>query len=275
MPKRSQKLKIVSPRIFNDLPKLKEGQVLLSAQSNFLMDDSCRPYVNEGNWPEWWKALGGQEGSLKRCSGTSDYLSTGFMIPLWANLLFRPSLNGKSWDVKFDLTNGMGDFGIEGFDYSQTGECPVSRSRKMPEANYVKIINPWLVKTAPGWSCLFLPTLWDPNPNYTMLPAVVHTDYYHNAHMVMNILTDEPFDLNLGKAIWHVIPFKRGKNSDIIWGDEASYNLLRWRGFGGPFMPKRQKSKYKKMQRDADNNIQLEKKSFLKKIFRFKKLGEV
>ena len=275
MPKRFQKLKIVSPRIFNDLPKIKEGQVLLSPQSNFLMDDSCRPYMNDGNWPEWWKSLSGQEGSLKRCSGTSDYLSTGFTIPLWANLMFRPSLNGKSWDVKFDLTNDFGNFGIESFGYQQTGECPVSRARKMSEAGYVKIINPWLIKTAPGWSCLFLPTLWDPNPNYTMLPAVVNTDYYHNAHMVMSILTDEPFDLDLGKAIWHVIPFKRGKNSNIIWGDESAYELQRWRGFGGPFMAKRQKSKYKKMQRDADNNSHIEKRSFFKKIFTFKKLGEV
>jgi hypothetical protein len=184
--------------------------------------------------------------------------------------MFRPSINGKMWEVKFDLTNEVGDFGIEGFSYDQTGECPVSQIRKLPQANYVKVINPWLIKTAPGWSCLFLPTLWDPNPNYTMLPAIVNTDYYHNAHMVMNILTDEPFELEAGKAIWHVIPFKREKDIKITWGDEIAYTLLRWRGFGGAFMAKRQKSKYKRMQREADAEVQVNKKSLFSKIFKSK-----
>jgi hypothetical protein len=270
MRKRSQKLKIVSPRIFNEIPKLKGGEVFITPQSKFLMDDSCRPYKNNGNWPEWWKNLSGNEGSVKRCSGTSDYLASGFTIPLWASLMFRPSINGKMWEVKFDLTNEVGDFGIEGFSYDQTGECPVSKIRKLPQANYIKVINPWLIKTAPGWSCLFLPTLWDPNPNYTMLPAIVNTDYYHNAHMVMNILTDEPFELEAGKAIWHVIPFKREKDIKITWGDEIAYTLLRWRGFGGAFMAKRQKSKYKRMQREADAEVQVNNKSLFSKIFKSK-----
>jgi hypothetical protein len=270
MLKRSEKLQIVNPQIFNDIPKLKEGQVFLSPCNMLLMDDLCRPYVNNGEWPEWWKQLPSNEGSLKRCSGSSDYLATGFTIPLWAKVMLRPSINGKEWEAKFDLTNEFGDFGIEGFSYGQTGECPVTKVRKLQEANYVKIINPWLIKTPPGWSSLFLPPLWDPNPNYTMLPAVVNTDYYHNAHMVMNILTDEPFELEIGHPMWHVIPFKRTKNS-IFWGDEVAYRLLRWRGFGGPFMPQRQKSKYKKMQRDMDASMDDVGGSWLSKIFGIQK----
>lgn len=265
--KNSEKLKIVSPKIFNDIPKIKEGQVFLSPQIMQLMDDECRPYVNLGNWPDWWKELNGAEGSLKRCSGTSDYLATGFTIPLWAKTMFRPSVDHKSWEAQFDLSNDVGNFGIERFNFSQTGECPVTKVRKIEKANYVKIINPWLTKTAPGWSCLFLPPLWDPNPNYTMLPAVVNTDYYHNAHMVINVLTNEPFELEIGRPMWHVIPFKREKSLDIIWGDESAYNLLRYRGFGGPFIPKRQKSKYKKLQREIDESISYEKKKLLNRIF--------
>lgn len=268
MRKHSQKLQIVNPDIFNDLPKLKSGQVFLASEDPNLMDDTCRPYVNNGNWPEWWKELSGNEGSLKRCSGTSDYLATGFTIPLWAKLMFRPSIDGRNWDAKFDLTTDDGNFGIESFMYSQTGECPVSRSRKLKESNYIKVINPWLVKTAPGWSSLFLPPLWDPNPNYTMLPAVVNTDYYHNAHMVINVLTDEPFELEIGRPMWHVIPFKRNGKLDVIWGNERAYNLLRHRGFGGGFMPKRQKSKYKKMQRDEDAMLNSQKHTFLDKLLR-------
>jgi len=267
MVKNSEKLKIVSPKIFNDIPKIKEGEVFLSPQVMQLMDDDCRPYVNLGNWPDWWKELSGSEGSLKRCSGTSDYLATGFTIPLWAKTMFRPSVDHKSWEAQFDLSNDIGNFGIESFNYGQTGECPVTKVRKIEKANYVKIINPWLTKTAPGWSCLFLPPLWDPNPNYSMLPAVVNTDYYHNAHMVINVLTDQPFELEIGRPMWHVIPFKRTKSLEVIWGDESAYSLLRYRGFGGPFSPKRQKSKYKKLQREIDESIVSEKKKLLNKIF--------
>ena len=271
MRKHSQQLQIVSPKIFNDIPKLKEGQIFLAPQSLFLMDDLCRPFLNLGNWPDWWRNLTGEEGSIKRCSGTSDYISTGFTIPLWTKLMFRPSMDHRSWDVKFDLTNEIGDFGIEGFSFAQTGECPVTKARKIQNANYVKVINPWLIKTPPGWSSLFLPPLWDPNPNYTMLPAVVNTDYYHNAHMVINVLTDQPFELEAGRPMWHVIPFPRTKSKDIIWGDENAYSLLRWRGFGGPFMPKKKKSKYKKMERETDENLSVEKKSFFSKLFKSNK----
>jgi len=266
MQKRLQELKIVEANAFNNIKKIKPNEILLSPASAMLLDDSCRPYVNLGNWPEWWKQLQGSEGSLKRCSGTSDYLATGITIPLWANLHFRPSLDGKNWQAKFDLTNNLGDFGIEGFSYSQTGECPVSRVKKMPESNYIKVINPWLVKTPPGWSSLFLPPLWDPNPNYTMLPAVVNTDYYHTANMVINILTDEPFELETGRPMWHVVPFPRTKQWNIVWGGESIYSLLRWRGFGGTFFPKNQKSKYKKMQREVDADLESHRVSFIDKI---------
>jgi len=265
--KNSEKLQIVSPKVFNDIPKIKEGQVLLTPHVPQLMDDECRPYQNLGNWPDWWKQLSGEEGSLKRCSGTSDYIATGFTIPLWAKLMFRPSVDHKFWEGQFDLSTDMGNFGIEKFSYGQTGECPVTKVRKIEKANYVKVINPWLTKTAPGWSSLFLPPLWNPNPNYTMLPAVVNTDYYHNAHIVMNILTDQPFEIEMGTPMWHVIPFKRQKSLDILWGDSIAYNLLQYRGFGGPFMPKRQKSFYKKLQRQLDESIDNEKKTFLNKIF--------
>jgi len=266
MQKRSQRLQIVNSKTFNDIPKLKKGQVLLTPESSLLMDDSCIPYENLGNWPDWWKALSGDEGSLKRCSGTSDYLSVGFTIPLWAKLMFRPSLDGTRWETQFDLGHSKGDFGIEGFGYGQTGECPVTKVRKIQKANYIKVINPWLIKTAPGWSCLFLPPLWDPNSSYTMLPAVVHTDYYHHANMVMNILTDEPFEIEIGTPIWHIIPFERSKSTEILWGDESTYALLNHRGFGGPFMPRNQKSKYKKMQREVDQSIASEKKTFFKRF---------
>lgn len=256
MQKRSQELKIVEANSFRNIKKLKKNEILLSPATPLLLDDSCRPYENLGNWPEWWKALQGNEGSLKRCSGTSDYISTGITIPLWANLMLRPSIDGKNWQAKFDLANNMGDWGIEGFGFSQTGECPVSKARKMSEANYIKVINPWLIKTPPGWSSLFLPPLWDPNPNYTMLPAVVNTDYYHTANMVMSILTDEPFELEIGRPMWHVIPFQRNAQWKITWGGESIYPLLRWRGFGGAFFPKNQKSKYKKLQREIDASLQ-------------------
>lgn len=270
MPKHSQELKIVEANAFNNIKKIKSNEIILTPASSLLFDESCRPYVNSGNWPEWWKGLHGAEGSLKRCSGTSDYLSLGITIPLWANLSFRPSLNKKVWETNFDLVNNMGNWGVEGFSYEQTGECPVSKVRKLPEANYIKVINPWLIKTPPGWSSLFLPPLWDPNPNYTMLPAVVNTDYYHHANMVINVLTDEPFEIEAGRPMWHIIPFQRRKQWNIRWGGESVHGLLDTRGFGSLFTPKNQKSKYKKAQRSADELIESRPCNIIDRILRRK-----
>lgn len=251
MQKQSNELKIISPKSYFSLPKIEPGQVLITPNTQLLYDESIMPIDNWKTWPDWWKNLESGDGALRRCSGTSDYISTGFTVPLWSRLTVRPTPDGLNWETRFDI-NRNHPFHVEGFSYAQSGDCPVTRVRKLEKANYIKIINPWLFKTAPGWSSLFLPALWEPNENYTLLPSMVNTDYYHHANIVLNILTDKEFTIEVGSPMQHVIPIPRTKGLEYIWGDQNAYEILDQRGFSSVFMPINQKSKYKKQQREED-----------------------
>jgi hypothetical protein len=255
MEKPLRELKIETANSFYNIPKVKPGEVLITPNTQMLYDPEVMPIDNWRNWPDWWKDLDSGDGALRRCSGTADYISLGFNIPMWARLHFRPSPDGSFWESRFDIA-GNHEFHVEGFGFHQSGECPVTRVRKLERANYIKIINPWLFKTAPGWSSIFLPPLWEPNPNYTLLPALVNTDYYHHANIVLNILTDKEFTIEIGEIMQHVVPIPRQKGINYIWGDGSIYDLLSQRGFKSTFIPINQKSRYKKEQRDKDELLE-------------------
>lgn len=246
-------IQIVSPKAFMDIPEVKPGQVFIAPSNNLLLDQSVMPVDNYRNWPSWWKEMGAQEGSLRRCAGTSDYISLGFTVPAWAKMDFRPSPDKTFWESKFDISYPH-NFHIQGFSYSQTGKCPVTDVRKLKEANYIKIVSPWVYKTAPGWSCLFLPPLWEPNSNYTLLPSIVNTDYYHHANIVLNILGEQEFSIFEGDPLQHVIPYPRGGEIEYLWGDSKAHEFLDQRGFGTLFHPHNMKGKYKKVQRSIDSS---------------------
>lgn len=113
---------------------------------------------------------------------------------------------------------------IEGFAYQSTGECPVSQNRPLDTMQYPKIVNPWRIETAKGWSSLVLPVHWEPNPDYDVLPAVVHTDLYHAVNIVLNIKATTDFSIKYGTPMLHIIPFKRNEDvSKIEFQDESLF----------------------------------------------------
>ena len=254
MPNNSKKpeIQLVSPKTFRDIPEVKPGQVFITPCIDLLLDPSVMPLDNYKNWPQWWKDMGAQEGSLRRCAGTSDYISLGFTVRSWAKMDFRPSADRSFWESKVDISHPH-PFQIQGFNYSQTGSCPVTEVRDIKEANYIKIVSPWLYKTAPGWSCLFLPPLWEPNSNYTLLPSIVNTDYYHHANVVLNIVGKDSFSIMEGDPLQHVIPIPRSEGLEYLWGDSRAFEFLDQKGFGTVFHPHNMKGKYKKTQRVYDS----------------------
>jgi len=257
MRKHSQELEVHEVDIYENLPKIKPGQVLISPSDNILLENSILPLNNSKYWPDWWKNLDSKEGGLRRCAGVGDYISQGFTVRMWADTKFRPNRDGTFWESRYETTT-ENNFMIQGFSYDQTGDCPVTKVRKLKNANYIKMINPWLFKTAPGWSCLFLPISWEPNENYTLLPSMVNTDYYHHANVVLNIIGDKEFYIPEGTPLQHVIPVPRDVGLEILWGSEKTYKVLDNRGFGKVFSPMNMKGKYKREQRSIDSTTSSE-----------------
>ncbi len=66
-----------------------------------------------------------------------------------------------------------------------------------------------------------------------MVPAIVHTDFYHLANIVINIIGDRPFSIRQGTPIAQLIPFKRDTDfTNIEFNDEEYFKYVATTGFG-------------------------------------------
>ena len=214
------------------LPKVKPGVIRFTPVDNRLMESP--PTVNSiSQPPQWFRQIGKHQGSLRKCAGTIDFLSAGVTLPAWTNFRFRPDGHG-GWEHGADeFSPEAGIANISGFGYESTGECPMTSVRKLETGQYPKIVNPWRFETAPGWSTMILPVYWEPNENYTVVPAVVHTDFYHLANVVLNITTDRAFGIKHGTPLVQLVPFKRNADFEKIdFNDESYFKYVATTGFG-------------------------------------------
>jgi hypothetical protein len=213
--------------------KVKPGQIKFIPQDNRLL--AIPPFVNAASKPpSWFKKIGKQKGSLRTCAGTVDYLALGVTLTMWTNYYFRPNPHSGFWESRGDDFSGLagGINKMEGFSFESTGSCPVTQNRQLEVMQYPKMVNPWHVETAPGWSTIMLPHHWEPNPDYDVLPAIVHTDFYHMVNVVINIKTNTDFSIRAGTPIAQLIPFKRsGDFEEIIYEDESMFKYFS-KGFG-------------------------------------------
>lgn len=212
---------------------VRPGQIRFTPTDNRLM--ATPPYINSNssNLPFWVKVMDKSAGSMRRCSGTMDFLGSGVTLPMWTNVYFRPDGYG-SWEMKADNFSPPADISsIAGFNYASTGECPMTSIRKVEKGIYPKIINPWRFETSPGWSSLILPAYLEPNDEYHVVPAIVNTDYYHLANIVLNITTDAAFNIKIGTPMYQIIPFERKSAlGEIIFEDESNFKYVATTGFG-------------------------------------------
>ena len=80
-----------------------------------------------------------------------------------------------------------------------------------------KFINPWKIKTPPGYSCLFLPVLNNNDSAFEIIPGIVDTDSFPleiNFPFILNgykYKAPIKFFIKKGTPIVQVFPFKRQK----------------------------------------------------------------
>jgi hypothetical protein len=246
------------------LPPVKPGQIRFTPVDNRLLESP--PFVNNVTTPPmWFKQIGKHKGSIRKCAGTIDMLAAGVTLPMWTNLKFRPAPDG-GWESASDQFSPPADIGlISGFPFDSTGQCPMTDVRKKEVAQYPKIVNPWRFETAPGWSTLVLPVYFEPNYNYSVVPSVVHTDFYHLANIVLNITTDQEFVIKYNTPLVQYIPFKRDSDfSELIINDESYFKYVASTGFGsGHAVPfDGTAAPYRRERIKIDKMIEDEKKSF-------------
>ena len=268
---RSDKYKYKIARFREDIPKPKKNEVVMVPEDNRLLE--IPPYIASKKLPSWWNDLPKNKSSLRKCQGTYDYVSFGFIIPLWTDLVIRPDMSGKDFEGKttpiYNYKGVNPYFELSGFSAESASGCPMENIKKIPTGRYIKIVSPWRYKTSKGVSLMALPILHEPNENYEVVPGMIHTDFYNQIHIVLNIKTDKEFTIPAGTPIQHMVPVYRGRNTkNIVWGNESMYPYVANSGLGlGALVQTDRNLYYRRKQREIDAEIEKESKkwNFLKR----------
>lgn len=162
--------------------------------------------------PEYFKAVKPQSdkhpgnGTVKRCVPFLDALSSGFIIPLWADV-YVFARNGEltvEFPPNFPRQESLGSHSIVQIPKHPLAQKPYG---DMP----LKFINPWVIETDPGVSCIFTSPLNHMETRFKILDGVVDTDTYYNCINFPFIWTggDGEFIIPKGTPLVQVIPFRR------------------------------------------------------------------
>ena len=140
--------------------------------------------------------------TIKTCMPFLDSMTAGYIIQFDQDYVIDPT------ETDFSVTPANREEG--GIDYHNKTQLPEKWHSTTGQAA-CKFINKWLIKTPPGYSCLFVKPMNRLETRFDIIPGVVDTDIYINGIHFPFILTkrDEQFMIKKGEPMVQVIPFKR------------------------------------------------------------------
>ena len=165
--------------------------------------------------PDYFKAIKPQvdnipaNGTVKRCIPFLDALSEGFIIPLWADV--RVLAKGGELTVDFPTNFPLQSLGSHA--YEQIPNHPMAS--KLYGKLALKFMNPWVIETEAGYSCLFTSPLNHMETRFKILDGIVDTDSYYQQVNFPFLWTggDGEFFIKKGTPLVQVIPIKREETS--------------------------------------------------------------
>jgi len=139
--------------------------------------------------------------TVKTCVPFLDSLILGYIIPFDQDYLVDPVEND------FSVTPANKNDSSEFHDKEQLPK----EWQKISGKKVGKFMNKWLIKTPPGYSCLFVQPMNRMEERFDIIPGVVDTDTYLNLINFPYFLKkrDEQFLFKRGEPMVQVIPFKR------------------------------------------------------------------
>jgi len=215
------------------------------------------------NIPEWFKKLNHsvEKQTIKGCMPFLDTLTSGYLlrVPQDYGFQFRDD-NGKrtfEWhppqiDQNQIMARGINLTGQnpELHDPRQLeGSANVEKNKNM---SILKIMNPWIIKTPPGYSCLFLPPMNNTDDRFSIIPGIVDTDTFTNEINFPIIVNGDKYPyidtiIKRGTPYVQVIPYKReswkmkitGKNTNDFNKGKIFYQLDLLRKYKNRFWNKK------------------------------------
>ena len=166
--------------------------------------------------PEWWKqipksldlpnsvGINVKTPTMKTCSGFIDLYTTGFVIPLWADLIIETKSSGE---YAFQFSNPEST--LNSHMSSQFGN-------QLQNQIHLKIISPWYLKEKSGVKFLLMQPTWNhlvEQPNIIIPPGTV--DFKNQVVSNINMFVpakDARYEFKNNTPMMHIIPIT---NKDI------------------------------------------------------------
>jgi len=137
--------------------------------------------------------------TVKRCPPFLESMTCGYLIPLVGDVVFTREQNGV---LRFQAQGKIVD-----------AQLPQEvRATPMQGQLIVKFVNPWIIKTPPGYSTLVLPPLNKFDTPFQVLSGLVETDtYYRPVHFptVCLMRPGTSFTFKRGTPIAQAVPVLR------------------------------------------------------------------
>jgi len=183
------------------------------------------PYPLKKQLPKWYKLQnkytskkfemqknGNPNHTIKSCMPVFDIMSAGYTVPLPADVYF-----GENYEITWstDLLNL-----IESHQKAQFDEFSIPDGYKKDIV--FKFVQPWMIKTPPGYSTMFIHPTYRPDLPFYTLPAIVDTDK-HPLIINFPFLIKEGFTgvIEYGTPMVQAIPFKRDN-----WESKTSFSNI-------------------------------------------------
>ena len=185
-----------------------------------------QPIPSKLDIPDWFKKIKHtvDHPTIKGCVPVLDSITAGYILPLPQDMHIRWNVlnqdNQPDCFVRFPHSelNRQSIYNLnedaQSHPINQVGGKDSSLGMKNGNFPVCKILKPGVIKTPPGYSCLFLPPMHRENDYFHILPGMVDTDNFGievNFPFIVNSGKYSTFDkvFKQGLPYVQVIPFKR------------------------------------------------------------------
>lgn len=141
--------------------------------------------------------------TVKKCMPFFDSITSGYIIKTTVDVNISYE-NNHHW-FEWPNSDPLEPIGFHGTQQIQ--QYPGNENR---ESDYPKFVTPWIVKTPPGYSSLFVTPFHRDLP-FKILEGIVDTDKYFNPIQFPFILNETKYSglIPAGTPIAQILPFKR------------------------------------------------------------------
>jgi hypothetical protein len=170
--------------------------------------------------PNWFKEVDQvfvtgethDRGTVKHCPSFPEYFKTGFIMPMWCDLKLNIREDGYDWETPDRA------FIVEEHKHPQYRDFLPAHEKEQVKC-VLKLLNPWRVKTPPGWSILQLPLYYHFSDLFEVVPGMIWTDIHHETNLQLKIKKYGQHTIPRGTPLVHYIPYKRSENLPLDIGE--------------------------------------------------------